>query len=120
MIKYRLYIGLLDADTKKQKIRTRKAVQLITKAVCSHTGGGTIWTARGVYTHANGDIVNENTIICETVTNDPCAVIYLMDWLRLKLNQESILIEAEGGLSIFYDRSDEAIDAINKHANKEA
>lgn len=87
---YKLYIGLKDKDTKKQKIPTFLAARQIEKTVCDYIGGATIYRARGCYKHENGQVVRENTVIVETSCDNEQVVLECVKTLKVKFNQESI------------------------------
>lgn len=87
---YKMYIGLKDKDTKKQKIPTFLAARQIEKTVCNYIGGATIYRARGCYKHENGQVVRENTVIVETSCDNEQVVLECVKTLKVKFNQESI------------------------------
>ena len=87
---YKLYIGLKDKDTKKQKMPTFLAAREIEKIVCDHIGGATIYKARGCYRHENGQVVRENTVIVETTCDNEKTVMDCVLTLKTRFNQESI------------------------------
>lgn len=87
---YKLYIGLKDKDTKKQRIPTFLAARQIEKTVCDYIGGATIYRARGCYKHENGQVVRENTVIVETSCDNEQVVLECVKTLKVKFNQESI------------------------------
>lgn len=87
---YKMYIGLKDKDTKKQKIPTFLAARQIEKTVCDYIGGATIYRARGCYKHENGQVVRENTVIVETSCDNEQVVLECVKTLKVKFNQESI------------------------------
>lgn len=87
---YKMYIGLKDKDTKKQRIPTFLAARQIEKTVCDYIGGATIYRARGCYKHENGQVVRENTVIVETSCDNEQIVLECVKTLKVKFNQESI------------------------------
>lgn len=87
---YKLYIGLKDKDTKRQKMPTFLAARQIEKIVCDYIGGATIYRARGCYRHENGQVVRENTIIVETTCDSEETVMDCVMTLKTRFNQESI------------------------------
>ena len=88
-------VGLFDQKSKKQEISTEDALKKVTQYVISHCGGGTITVGNGVYTHENGDIVVEPSIIIKIVGAKTENVGKLVKDLQVFLNQESILVEVE-------------------------
>lgn len=94
MKKCSFYVGLNDKDTKTQEIGTVDAFKIAANIFTSTTGGATIHEARGIYTHDNGEIVVENTLICDVFGDIPAeAITETAHALRAAFNQESIIIE---------------------------
>ena len=87
---YKLFIGLNDQHTKKQETATENAVSIVSRYAVERFGGVTISTARGVYTHENGDTIEENTIIVEVFGVPRTLVEAFADDMKRIFNQESI------------------------------
>ena len=94
-MKYTLYIGLNDKDTKKQEISTIEAYKLVAREACGLVDGATIFEATGYYRHEDGTIVIEQSLRCEVFTDDRKAVLDLIDVLKRLLNQEAIIMQSE-------------------------
>ena len=88
-------VGLFDGESKKQEISTEDALKAVTQYVISHCGGGTITTGNGVYTHEDGSVVVEPSIIIKIVGAKTENVGNLVKDLQTFLNQESVLVEIE-------------------------
>ena len=101
MTKYTLYIGLNDKDTKQQKIDTLEASKIVQNVLTDTTGGGTIYSATGVYKHDNGAVVIENTLRVELVAVAIEAVRGAVETIKTLLNQESIILQTENVQSMF-------------------
>jgi len=101
MTKYTLYIGLNDKDTKTQRIETMEASKIVQNVLTDTTGGGTIYSATGVYRHDNGTIVIENTLRVELVAVAMEAVRGAIDVIKKALNQESVILQTENIQSVF-------------------
>ena len=101
MTKYTLYIGLNDKDTKVQRIDTMEASKIVQNVLTDTTGGGTIYSATGVYRHDNGAVVIENTLRVELVAVAMEAVRAAIDIIKTALNQESIILQTENVQSVF-------------------
>ena len=101
MMKYTLYIGLNDKDTKTQRIDTVEASKIVQNVLTDTTGGGTIYSATGVYRHDNGTVVIENTLRVELVAVAMEAVRGAVDIIKAALNQESIILQTENIQSVF-------------------
>lgn len=95
MLKFTIIAGLNDKETKTQIISTEKAYQIIFKALQNNkVEGATLTEAKGFYTHNNGDIVIENSIKIELLFIDYSTVKNIAEELRVKLNQEAVIIES--------------------------
>ena len=97
MTRYTLTIGLFDKDTKKQKISSDMALRIVSDLVVQTVGYGTIHNGNGIYTHANGQIVCEPSIIYFVdVEEEEESKIKNLAWMIKKaLNQESIMMEKQ-------------------------
>ena len=98
MEKLTISIGLLDKDTKTQLINNDDAMQKVNDCFLSRLDAFTVYYAKGVYTHENGQQVQENTIRVEVVTfndNDYNNTIQSIKEVKQALNQESILLEKQ-------------------------
>lgn len=102
MKKYTLYVGLNDQATKQQEIGTVDAYKIATNIFCQYTGGATIYESKGVYTHNDGTVVIENTLVCIVFSDDPEAIKKAATTLKTAFNQESIAIESTETNSIFF------------------
>ena len=92
---YTITVGLFDRESKKQEIKTAEAMEMITRYTISYCGGGTIMSGNGVYTHDDGTVVVEPSIIIRIVDGKFEDVSNLVKDLQTFLNQESILVEIE-------------------------
>ena len=63
MTRYTLTIGLFDKDTKRQKISSDMALKIVSDLVVQTVGYGTIYNGNGIYTHINGSIVVEPSLV---------------------------------------------------------
>jgi hypothetical protein len=95
MKKYTLYIGLNDMETKTQEIETSEARKIIEDIFYNKIGGATIYLARGVYAHNNGEKVLENTVIVECFDAEKDDIVYISEYLKKVLNQESIALNIQ-------------------------
>lgn len=96
MKKITLYIGLNDKDSKQQEINTLDAYKVVNNTLGV---GSTITEGRGIYTHEDGTVVSEVSLVVELLDFDHT----LSDkWVRDKvnalkavLNQESIAVQEQ-------------------------
>lgn len=95
MKKVRFCVGLNDKDSKRQEIGTLDAYKIAGHIFARYVGGATIQEGRGYYTHDDGTIIFETSLICDVYGEDVNAetVAAVADALRIAFNQESILIE---------------------------
>lgn len=89
-IKHILYVGLNDKDTKQQKITTLEAYKIVENTALQYVSGATIHESRGIYTHDNGTIIRENSLIVELFDCTELQVRIIANTLKTALNQESI------------------------------
>lgn len=95
MKKTTLFIGLNDKDSKRQEIPTLEAYKVIAN-ICAHEiGGATITEGTGVYTHEDGTVVVETTLVCQIfgVSSDAEEIKSAIKQIKSALNQESIAVE---------------------------
>lgn len=93
MAKIILFMGLFDKDSKAQEISTLDAYKIASNLLCEYIGFGTITEACGVYTHENGEIVQEPTLRIEVSDVDLESMKRLALALKSAFNQESIGFE---------------------------
>lgn len=102
MKKYVMCVGLLDKDTKTQEINTLDAFKVVSNIFAQTTGGATITEGRGVYTHHDGTVVVEVTLVCTIYGADIEQIREAADAIKVALNQESVAIEESESNSSFY------------------
>lgn len=96
MIKYNIYIGLNDKDSKKQIISTRRAKEEVIKILNNNNITGlTMYEVMGVFKHETGEVVFEKSLKAELLEVEEDEVINAINELKMALNQESILLEKE-------------------------
>lgn len=93
--KFTLYLGLNDKDTKQQEIATVEAYKIVSNLISSDFDGGTIFEAKGIYKHEDGQIVTETTLRIELLFTEAIKVKALCDTLKKLFNQESIAVQEE-------------------------
>lgn len=92
-----LTIGLFDKDTKRQKISSDMALRIVSDLVVQTVGYGTIHNGNGIYTHTNGQIVFEPSIIyfVDGEEEEESKIKSLAWMIKKALNQESIMMEKQ-------------------------
>ena len=95
MTRYTLTIGLFDKDTKRQKISSDMALKIVSDLVVQTVGYGTVYTGNGIYTHVNGSIVVEPSLVYFVDgENDLKNKVKTLAWqIKKALNQESVMLE---------------------------
>lgn len=101
MKKFIIYVGLNDQETKNQEITTIDAFKVVTNICIKHVGGCTINESKGVYTHNDGTIVIENTLVCIIFSDDIDQVKKAACDIKTALNQESVIFETIETISTF-------------------
>lgn len=95
MKKYFLTVGLNDKDTKLQQLDTITCYKMISSTCAKFINGFTILEANGYYTHENGEVVVEKSLRVEIVGTDSTTIKKIIDEIKLKLNQESVMLEVQ-------------------------
>ena len=95
MTRYTLTIGLFDKDTKRQKISSDIAIRIVSDIIVNIIGYGTVYQGNGIYTHNNGSIVVEPSLVYFVDgEKDLKDKVKILAWsIKKALNQESIMME---------------------------
>lgn len=94
-LKFTLYLGLNDKDTKQQEIATVEAYKIVKNLLTADFDGGTIFEAEGVYRHEDGTVVTEKTLRIEILFAETEKVRILVNDLKRIFNQESVAVQVE-------------------------
>lgn len=96
IVKYSLYLGLNDKDTKTQKIDTLEAYKILCNLLKSYNiEGFTVYNAHGFYVHDDGSFTTENTLKIELMFIDEITIDNIIKQLKIIFNQESIIKQVE-------------------------
>lgn len=96
MIKYNIYIGLNDRDSKKQEVSTRRAKEKTIKILnANNITGLTMYEVMGVFKHEDGATTFEKSLKVELLEVEEEEVLKSIEELKTALNQECILLEEE-------------------------
>lgn len=102
-VKYTFFVGLNDKTSKLQEVNTLDAARIVTRVFMNHGVDATISNARGIYTHDDGTIVTEETIMVQCYQfGNPVPVADICEDLKTLLNQESIAVEQTETNSALY------------------
>lgn len=100
--KYKIYVGLNDKSKKRQLMCNNKAIKTITHICNEYLDAFTMTSSYG---DCNCKLLKceiENSIIIDTINPNFIKLESLINTLIIKLNQESILVEAEEVKYKFY------------------
>lgn len=96
MLKYNIYIGLNDKDSKKQETSTRRAREEVIKILnANNITGLTMYEVMGAFKHEDGFVTYEKSLKVELLEVNKNEVLKSIEELKKALNQESILLEIE-------------------------
>lgn len=96
IVKYSLYLGLNDKDTKTQKIDTLEAYKILCNIIKKHNiEGFTVYNAHGFYVHQDGTFTTENTLKVELMFVDNKTIDELIKECKIIFNQECIIKQVE-------------------------
>ena len=95
-IKYNIYIGLNDKDSKKQEVSTRRAKEEVIKILNNNNITGlTMYEVSGAFKHEDGTMTYEKSLKVELLEVEEEDVLKSIEELKVALNQESIMLEKE-------------------------
>lgn len=96
MIKYNIYIGLNDKDSKKQEVSTRRAKEKTIEILNNNNITGlTMYEVTGVFKHEDGTLTFEKSLKVELLEVEEKDVLKSINELKTALNQECIMLEEE-------------------------
>ena len=101
-IKWVLCCGLNDKAARVQFISTLDAFRVASSICARIAGGATITEGRGVYTHEDGEIIQETTLVIQLFGASEDVARAVADALKTALNQESIAVEKVCTVSAFW------------------
>lgn len=95
LVETQVYIGLNDADTKRQERDTERYVSML-KTVCKEYGVPFSFdVVNGGYIHDNGEYTEEASIVLTFIDVDRATVDSIAEDLCTFFNQESVLITTD-------------------------
>lgn len=97
-MRFDLYMGLFDKNTKRQEYDTITAYRIVESETAQRFGGATISEANGIYKHDDGTVIIEPTIKMEILMfdyqeSDKRQVKDFVEYLKKFFNQESIAVQ---------------------------
>lgn len=101
--KYIIYIGTNDKDTYKQEISTEDARNMVNSICAKYVDGYTASDAKGGWVDETDTLTQENTLVYSFYNVKEEMLIKVMDEVREKLNQNSILVERQKAVYTYYN-----------------
>jgi hypothetical protein len=92
MTETRIYVGLNDAETKKQIYETKKYLSLLKNVCKSYNVAFSLEVEEGGYFHNNGEYTEETSLVLILIDADKEVVKEIANDLCTFFNQESVLI----------------------------
>ncbi|MBR2730542.1 MAG: DUF3574 domain-containing protein [Clostridia bacterium] len=97
----KIYIGLNDAETKKQRHETERYIEIL-KTVChNYHVAFSFSVAQGGYFHADGQYTQEQSLILSLIDAENGTVNEIAKDLCMFFHQESVLI-TEGAVRAYF------------------
>ena len=100
--KYIIYIGTNDKDTYQQEIPTNEARDMVNAICAKYVEGYTASDAKGGWVDETDTLTQENTLVYSFYNIKEEQLIQVMDEVREKLNQNSILLERQEAVYMYY------------------
>ena len=92
MVETRLYVGLNDAETKKQIFETEKYLQQLKEICFTYHVPFSVGIEEGGYFHDNGDYVEEKTLVLTLIDAEKDTIQKIAEDLRELFHQELVLL----------------------------
>jgi hypothetical protein len=99
---YTLYIGLNDKDSYEQIIPTETAQSIVNEISAKDVDGYTSDEAKGAWFDESDVLTEESTLVYTFIDVEESAVVAIMDEVLAALNQNSILLEKNSVLRLYY------------------
>ena len=106
MLETKIYVGLNDSDTKKQKYETEKYISVLKKVCSSYHVPFSFSLAQGGYMHEDGQYTEELTLVLSMIDVDKELINEIAKDLCVFFHQESVLITDDLVRSYFINSSD--------------
>ena len=105
MVETKLYVGLNDAETKKQILETEQYMEQLKKLCFTYHTPFSIDVEEGGYFHDNGDYVEEKTLVLTLIDVEIETILKIAKDLCTMFHQEAVLM-TEDDISGCYIRGD--------------
>lgn len=126
MIETTIYVGLNDADTKKQKFETERYLTVLKRVCAEYRVPFSFHLVQGGYLHDDGEYTEENTIELSFIEVPQETIDLIAEDLCTFFHQESVFVTTEH-IKAYTIRdkvrdsisSDELVEAISDEASEE-
>ncbi len=92
MVETRLYVGLNDAETKRQLFETEQYIEQLKQICFTYHVPFSVGIEEGGYFHENGEYVEEKTLVLTLIDAEKATIQNIAKDLRTLFNQESVLV----------------------------
>ncbi len=92
MVETRIYVGLNDAETKKQMFETEQYMEQLKKLCFTYHVPFSVGTEEGGFFHEDGEYVEERTLVLTLIDAEKETIRKIANDLRTLFHQESVLI----------------------------
>ncbi len=92
MVETKLYVGLNDADTKKQILETEEYLKQLKEICFTYHVPFSVGLEEGGYFHDNGEYVEEKTLVLTLIDARQDIIQKIAKDLRTLFHQESVLL----------------------------
>lgn len=92
MVETRVYVGLNDAQTKKQTLETEQYLEQLKKICFTYHVPFSVGIEEGGYFHESGEYVEEKTLVLTLIDAEKDTVQRIAKDLRTLFHQESVLV----------------------------
>ncbi len=92
MVETKLYVGLNDADTKKQILETEEYLKQLKEICFTYHVPFSVGLEEGGYFHDNGEYVEEKTLVLTLIDAEQDTIQKIAKDLRTLFHQESVLL----------------------------
>ena len=103
MTEIKIYVGLNDAESKKQKYPTERYLSLLKRVCMSYHLAFSFTVAEGGYFHDDGTFTQETSVILSLIDADRDVITEMAKDLCVFFNQESVMV-TEGEVNTYFIR----------------
>jgi Protein of unknown function (DUF3574). len=101
-VKWTVYVGLNDKDEARPLFSSEEAKSKLNAVAAKHVRGFTVREAEGFWLSDTGQQFSEKTLIYDFLETTEQQLAAVIEEMKTSMNQESVLVERNETLSIFY------------------